>query len=51
MRQLPPIRSTKLDGESIVAGSGLHFDERGTHDLKGIDQPVALLAATASRGA
>jgi class 3 adenylate cyclase len=34
----------------LVAGSGLHFDERGRHDLKGIDHPVALLAATAPRG-
>ena len=29
-----------------VAGSGIVFESRGSHDLKGIDEPVALLAAS-----
>jgi class 3 adenylate cyclase len=30
----------------LVAGSGLLFESRGSHSLKGIDGPVALLAAS-----
>ena len=30
----------------LVAGSGLVFESRGSHALKGIDEPVALLAAS-----
>jgi pimeloyl-ACP methyl ester carboxylesterase/class 3 adenylate cyclase len=29
----------------LVAGTGLEFDDRGTHTLKGLDQPWALYAA------
>jgi class 3 adenylate cyclase/pimeloyl-ACP methyl ester carboxylesterase len=30
----------------LVAGSGLSFEDRGTHDLKGLPEPIALLAAS-----
>ncbi len=30
----------------LVSGSGLHFDDRGEHDLKGVDRPWRLLVAT-----
>jgi class 3 adenylate cyclase len=33
----------------LVAGSGLQFDPRGTHDLKGMPDPVTLLAASLAR--
>jgi class 3 adenylate cyclase len=28
----------------LVLGSGLAFDDRGVHDLKGLDQPMQLWA-------
>jgi class 3 adenylate cyclase len=31
--------------KDLVAGSGLHFEERGTHALKGIPEPMELYAA------
>jgi class 3 adenylate cyclase len=31
--------------KDIVAGSGLSFEDRGVHDLKGIEGPRRLLAA------
>jgi class 3 adenylate cyclase len=34
----------------LVAGSGLTFDDRGAHHLKGIDEPVRLFAARAGAG-
>ena len=32
----------------LVAGSGIRFESKGAHDLKGIDEPITLLAATMS---
>ena len=32
--------------KDLVAGSGLHFDERGSHSLKGLQQPMDLYAAS-----
>jgi class 3 adenylate cyclase len=31
--------------KDLVAGSGLHFDERGKHSLKGLTEPMELYAA------
>jgi class 3 adenylate cyclase len=31
----------------LVAGSGLRFEDRGLHDLKGLPEPIPLLAASA----
>jgi class 3 adenylate cyclase len=31
----------------LVAGSGIHFDDRGKHDLKGIPATWRLFAVTA----
>ena len=32
----------------LVAGSGLHFDDRGEHELKGVPGPWRLYAATSA---
>jgi class 3 adenylate cyclase len=32
--------------KDLVAGSGLHFKERGKHSLKGLQEPVELYAAS-----
>jgi class 3 adenylate cyclase len=32
--------------KGLVAGSGLRFDERGSHSLKGLQQPMDLYAAS-----
>ena len=32
--------------KDLVAGSGLHFDERGRHALKGLLEPMELYAAS-----
>ena len=34
--------------KDLVAGSGLHFEERGRHALKGLIEPMELYAAAAS---
>ena len=31
--------------KDLVAGSGLHFKERGKHSLKGLQEPMELYAA------
>jgi hypothetical protein len=30
----------------LVAGSGLRFDERGRHSMKGLQEPLELYAAS-----
>ena len=32
--------------KDLVAGSGLHFDDRGKHSLEGLTEPLELYAAT-----